>query len=85
MEKRPFDFEVAIERLQEAVKPFPKAALFELFAAGYTSPFEQLVACLISIRTLDEVMLPTALQLFLQARTPEQMARLTPEQIDAQI
>src|SRR5262245_16975036 len=52
--KRPFDIDVAIERLREAVAPYPKAALFELAGEGHTSVFEILVACIISIRSKKE-------------------------------
>src|SRR5207249_10381831 len=52
---------------------------------GYQSPFEQLVACMISIRTRDEVTLPTARRLFEVARSPADMLRLTPEEIDERI
>src|SRR5436190_20862929 len=83
--KRPFDIDLAIERIREAVQPFPKAALFELAEEGYSSPFEQLVACIISIRTRDEVTLPTARRLFAVARTPRAMSQLTPGQIEEQI
>jgi endonuclease-3 len=83
--KRPFDIDLAMERIRVAVEPFPKAALFELAEEGFRSPFEQLAACIISIRTRDEVTLPTARRLFERARTPEQMIWLTPEAIDAQI
>ncbi len=68
--------------MREAVEPFPKAALFELAEEGFASPFEQLVACILSIRTLDEVMLTTARQLFARARTPAEIARLTADEID---
>ncbi len=85
MPKKPFNVAVALRRIEEAVAPFPKAALFELYDDGFRSPFEQLVACIISIRTLDEVMLPTARRLFEAARTPAEMARLTVPQIDALI
>ena len=80
--KRPIDIEEVIVRIRAAVQPFPKAALFELYDKGFTTVFEQLVACIISIRTLDEVTVPTAEQLFEAARTPEQVARMTPVQID---
>jgi endonuclease-3 len=80
--KRPFDIDVALRRITEAVKPFAKAALFELADDGFTSPFEQLVACMISIRTLDEVTLPTARRLFAVARTPAEVSRLTVKEID---
>jgi endonuclease-3 len=83
MEKRPFDIDIAIRRIREAVAPFPKAALFELAEDGFTSTFEQLVACIVSIRTYDEVMLPTARRLFERARTPEEMLELSPQEIDA--
>jgi endonuclease III len=82
MAKRPFDIAAAIRAIRKAVEPFAKAALFELAEDGFNSTFEQLVACIISIRTYDEVMLPTARRLFERARTPEQMRRLSPEEID---
>jgi endonuclease-3 len=80
--KHPFDIDVAMERIREAVRPFAKAALFELADEGYNSPFETLVACLISIRTHDETTLPVARRLFERARTPEEVVRLTPVEID---
>jgi endonuclease-3 len=83
--KRPFDIEVAIPKLREAVRPFPKAALFELAAEGYASVFEQLIACIISIRTRDETTLPTARRLFATARTPADMSRLRVADIDSLI
>ena len=80
-----FDIDVAIERVREAVKPYPRAMLFELYDDGYTSPFEMLVACLISVRTRDEVSLLMARQLFARARTPREMAALDINAIDALI
>ena len=59
-----------IRRVREAVADKPKAVLFELAERGYGSPFEILVACIITIRTLEEVSLPTSLRLFGVARTP---------------
>lgn len=76
MEKEPFDIDVVMERVAEAVRPFPKAAMFELADKGHNSPFEQLVGCILSIRTRDEVSLPVSLNLFARARTPQQMAEL---------
>ncbi len=64
---------------------YPKAGLFELFKDGFNTPFEILVACIISIRTTDEVMLPVARQLFARARTPAEAAALTPAEIAALI
>lgn len=83
--KLPFDPEVAVPRLRAAVEPWPKAAMFELAERGYRSLFEQLVGCLISIRTYDEVTLPTALGLFNEARTPDAISQLTVSRIDVLI
>jgi endonuclease-3 len=84
-EKRPFDIDLAMARIREAVRPFPQAALFALAEEGFNSPFELLMACIISIRTYDEVTLPCARRLFAVARTPGAVSQLTPEAIDAAI
>jgi endonuclease-3 len=82
MRKQPFDIDEVMRRVAGAVEPFAKAAMFELADDGFTSPFEQLIACMISIRTLDEVTLPTARRLFAAARTPAEVSRLTVKEID---
>jgi endonuclease-3 len=76
-----FDIDVVMSRIEEAVKPFPKAAMFELAERGYDSAFEQLIACILSIRTYDEVSLPLSEALFAVARTAESIANLTPAAI----
>ena len=76
------DIDVVIKCLREAVHPLPKAAMFALAAEGYTSLFEQLIACIISIRTYDEVSLPVSRRLFKRARTPAEMSLLTPTEIE---
>jgi endonuclease III len=83
--KRAFDVETALERVREAVRPFPPAMLFQLYTEGHTSAFEILVACLISVRTRDETSLTMAHQLFSHARTPVDMAGLDINAIDALI
>ncbi|CAG0930276.1 Endonuclease III [Thermoflexales bacterium] len=85
MAKKAFNIDQAIERIRVTVAPLPKAAMFELAEEGFNSPFEQLVACIISIRTFDEVMLPTARRFFARARTPLEVSQLTPAEIDALI
>lgn len=85
MEKRPFDIGLALERIEEAVRPWPKAALFQLAEEGYTTTFEQLLACIISIRTYDEVTLPVSCKLFARARLPAEVAQLSWEELDALI
>jgi endonuclease-3 len=79
--KKPFDIDLALERISAATQPWPKAAMFELAESGFDSPFEQLVACMISIRTYDEVTVPIARRLFERARTPNTMSQLSPGQI----
>jgi endonuclease III len=83
--KREFDIDVAIERLREAVRAFPPAMLQQLYDDGYTSPFEMLVACLISVRTRDETSLTMARQLFAVAHTPAALAEMDINDIDALI
>jgi endonuclease-3 len=77
-----FDIDVVLDRVREAVRPFPRAMLFELFDAGHRSAFEMLVACLISVRTRDEMSLRMARQLLARAHTPRQMAELEVTEID---
>lgn len=55
--------------------------MFELADDGYRSPYEQLVACILSIRTRDEVSLVLAHQLFARARTPREMLQLSQDEI----
>ena len=81
-DKRPLNIVEVMRRLRVATKPYPKAAMFELYDEGYTTVFEILVACIISIRTLEEVTLPTARRLFDRARTPAQVAKLSVGEID---
>lgn len=77
MSKRAFDIQEAVAKIREAVAPYPKAALFELAAEGYGSTFEQLIACILSIRTRDETTLPVARRLFAEARRPEGVAEMS--------
>jgi len=83
--KRAFDIDVVMRRVRDAVSGFPDAAMFALRELGYGTLFQQLVACIISIRTTDEVSLPTALALLEQAPTPADVAALTIAEIDAAI
>jgi endonuclease-3 len=85
MVQQPFEIEKALREVADAVRGYPKAGLFELAEAGHDTLFQILVACILSIRTRDEEMLPAARRLFALARTPAALARLTSEAIDAQI
>jgi endonuclease-3 len=85
LDKLPFDIGVAVRRIRKAVKPWPKAALFELAENGFTTTFEQLLACIISIRTYDEVTLPVSRKLFERARTPAEVSQLSYAELNALI
>jgi endonuclease-3 len=72
--KPDFDLDVILNRIEQAIQPYPKAAM--LAERGYDSLFEQLISCIVSIRTLDETTIPVSLKLFDAARTPEQLLAL---------
>jgi endonuclease III len=80
--KRPFDIPDMLKRIEKDVRSFPKAAMFELYERGYTSLFEQLISCIISIRTLDETTIPLSEKIFAVARTPKELLRLSPEKLE---
>src|SRR5690348_3682937 len=84
MRKKRFDIDAVLSRIREtiAASGVADAAMFALAGEGYTSLFEQLVACIISIRTYDETMLICARRLFERARTPEAVAELAVRTID---
>ena len=86
-DKRPFDFDLAFRRIGRALEKegHAPAAMFALAAEGHRSLFAQLVACVISIRTRDEISLPLSRRLLEKAGTPAAVARLTTAEIDALI
>ncbi|MFL5463601.1 MAG: endonuclease III domain-containing protein [Gemmatimonadaceae bacterium] len=79
--KRAFDIHMVLRRIRQEVKQFADAAMFDLAEQGFATPFHQLAACIISIRTLDEVSLPAALRLYKLAPTAEAVARLSAKRI----
>ncbi len=83
--KLPFDIHAVVRRIRKEVTKFADAAMFDLAARGYGSAFHQLVACIISVRTRDEVSLPTAIQLFKAAPDAEAVSRLSVDEISALI
>ena len=56
--------------------------MFELFERGYTTLFEQLISCIISVRTLDETTIPVSEKLFKIARTPTEFLELSPKGLE---
>src|SRR5215218_10392482 len=85
LRKKPFDIDAVVRRIRKEVAQYADAAMFDLRSQGYSSVFQQLVACIISIRTRDEVSLPVSIELLERAPTPAKMAKLTERQIDALI
>jgi endonuclease-3 len=81
-DKEPFDIQVVLRRIRAAVRPYPKAAMFELAERGHNTVFELLIGCIISIRTRDETTLPVAKRLLERAPTPAAMLELTAKEID---
>ena len=81
-DKRPFDIGAVLRRIRAAVRPFPRAAMFALAEEGHDSLFEQLVACVLSIRTRDEASIECARALFAAAPTPAAVAALGVSAID---
>src|SRR5690606_3859693 len=59
--------------------------LFELAEAGHGTVFEQVAACIVSVRTRDEVTLEVAERLFGAARTPAAAVRLGVAGLEARI
>ena len=55
--------------------------MFQLADEGFASLYEQLISCIISIRTYDEVSVPVSHKLFARARTPAQMVELNVSEI----
>lgn len=80
--KLSFDLSAMLKRIEKAVAPYPKAAMFELYERGYTSLFEQLIACIISIRTLDETTIPLSEKLFALAGTPDEIVKIPAEKLE---
>lgn len=78
----PFEIERALDLVRDAISPFPKAAMFELAGEGFHSLFQQVVACLLSVRTYDEVSIEAARRLFAVAPGPAEIAGMRREQID---
>jgi endonuclease-3 len=85
MLKKPFDIETVLRLIRKEVARYADAAMFDLRTRGFSTVFQQLVACIISIRTRDEVSLPAAVRLLEQAPDAASIARLTEKQIDALI
>jgi len=82
MRKQPFDIDAVVPRIRKEIARYADAAMFDLRTRGFNSIFQQLVACIISIRTCVEVSLPAAIRLLEKAPDAASMVSLSNEQID---
>src|SRR5690242_9084592 len=80
--KKPFNVGVVLGRIRKAVAPFADAGMFALRDLGFGTAFQQLVGCIISIRTRDEVSVPAAQRLLDRAPDAETMSRMSAGEID---
>lgn len=70
-----FPIETVLETLDETYDEHPMANITK------GNAYKVLIACLLSLRTKDETMIPAAERLFQVADTPETLVELTPEEI----
>lgn len=85
MRKRAFDIDEMVGRIRKEVSRYADAAMFDLRSHGFATVFQQLVGCIISIRTRDEVSLPASIKLLQRAPDAQSMVKLSENQIDALI
>ena len=76
-----FPIDDVLDRIREAVAPFPPAVMFELADRGFSTLFHQIVACIVSIRTREEETLPICLNLFAQAPSAAALAAMPEAEI----
>lgn len=74
-EQNHFPIETVLEILDQTYDEHPMANITK------NNPYKVLIACLLSLRTKDETMIPAAQRLFNVADTPEQLIALSPEEI----
>lgn len=80
--KQPFDIDAVMTAIGRFVAGMPAPSMFQLRDEGFATPFAQLVACIISIRTLEEVSLPVARELLTVAPTAETLLALPVARIE---
>jgi endonuclease III len=80
--KKQFDIAAVLRLIRAEVGQYADAAMFALRDAGFGDTFQQLVGCMISIRTRDEVSLPSSLRLLERAPDAETVSRMEAAEID---
>ncbi len=73
---RDFPIRPVLDAIEPAIASFPKASMHELADDGHTDLFQQVVACLISVRTFEEVTMPICRALFATAPDAAAMVAL---------
>lgn len=81
---KPNEIHTVIETLREEYKNWQTPAV-TIVAHCNGSPFKVLVSCIISLRTKDEVTAQSSARIFSLAQTPEEMTRLSVDNISQQI
>ena len=81
---KPSEIHTVIATLREEYKKWRTPAV-TIVAQCNGSPFKVLVSCIISLRTKDEVTALASARIFARARTPQEMARLSVDEIAQQI
>jgi endonuclease-3 len=77
---KPADIHTVINILREEYKHWQTPAV-TIVAQCNGSPFKVLISCMISLRTKDEVTALASSRIFAQAKTPQEMMKLSEEEI----
>lgn len=71
-----------IKILKAATKGMPEPASLSIVKKYGHDPYLVLISCLLSLRAKDAASLPISIELFKHAKTPEQMLKLSLQQIE---
>jgi endonuclease-3 len=81
--KAPFDIDDVMKKLRRAVEGYAQASMHVLADDSFRSVFEQIVACIISIRTREETTDVVARRFFKKARDPKTVAGLDISELES--
>lgn len=71
-----------IEIIREKTKTSPEPMTREIILLYGKDPYLILISCLLSLQTRDVVTLPVSLKLFEQVRTPEQLVKMSMQDLE---
>ena len=71
-----FNIDIVVEKLKTANQP--RSEFVELMEQ-FNDPYLMLIGCILSLRTNDKTTYPATLRMLELAKTPEQMAKISPE------